>query len=156
MASTSGWNWDFLGSLFGGSNNGLTEAGYTVATNALKEAGVANPTPAQIESFGSYMQKNGMLDNSWSKQLGGWGNILSGAGDILNAGMNVYSALQANDQMKRQFNWSKKLAQTNLTNQTNAFNNNLYDKYRARGLFETGNADQYMDQYNKYKATDSL
>lgn len=95
-------------------------------------------------------------NNDWVAQLGGWGNILNGANNLFNMGTSLYSAIQANNLMKDQFNWSKKLAQTNLTNQTNAFNNNLYDKYRARGLFETGNADQYMDQYNKYKATDNL
>lgn len=95
-------------------------------------------------------------NNDWVAQLGGWGNILNEASNLFNMGTGLYSAIQANNLMKDQFNWSKKLAQTNLTNQTNAFNNNLYDKYRARGLFETGNADQYMDQYNKYKATDNL
>lgn len=119
-------------------------------------------TPAMQESFAtkfgtqSDLTGTGNTTGSWAQQLGGWGNILQGAGNILNAGTNLWSAYQSNKLMRDQFNWNKALAQTNLTNQTNAFNNNLYDKYRARGLFETGNANQYMDQYNKYKATDTL
>lgn len=111
-----------------------------------------NSTPTQVPVVSTSSNTN----NDWVAQLGGWGNILNGVSNLFNMGTGLYSAIQANNLMKDQFNWSKKLAQTNLTNQTNAFNNNLYDKYRARGLFETGNADQYMDQYNKYKATDNL
>lgn len=140
------------------SNNNLS-----ALNQALANAGI-NVTPAQLEALqnsgfnmgASDLTGTGNTADSWAQQLSGWGNILQGAGNIFNAGTNLWSAYQSNKLLRDQFNWNKALAQTNLTNQTNAFNNNLYDKYRARGLFETGNADQYMDQYNKYKATDTL
>lgn len=59
---------------------------------------------------------------------------------------NFWNAYQANSLAKKQFNFTKEMAEANLVNQMKSYNTSLSDRARARGVME-GQTEQEVRDY---------
>lgn len=67
---------------------------------------------------------------------------------------NLYLGSRALGMAKDQFDFSKRMAQTNLRNQVNTYNTGLEDRLRTREQFNTGaSGDAWKSDFERLKAT---
>lgn len=66
---------------------------------------------------------------------------------------NIWSAFKAASLAKKQFNFTKDVTETNLTNQIRSFNTALEDRARSRGVVEGQTAQQVQDYIDRNSAT---
>jgi hypothetical protein len=131
--SSSGLNWDWLKNLGGSSTPDLTSATFpnglptvpTMAAKGFNDVGSANASA--IAGLNGGADKTGFGTNlGWNV---GTGQLAaSGLGSIA----NIWNAYQANDLAKKQFDFTKKTTDTNLTNQIQSYNTALSDRINAR------------------------
>lgn len=69
----------------------------------------------------------------------------------LNALGGLYGAFQANNLAKDQFNYAKKITNTNLANSIKSYNTTLSDRANARASVEGWSDQQTQDYVNKNK-----
>lgn len=112
-------------------------------TNSLILGGTGSYNPAgngMAGGIGSFSDTLGA--NIPTFQLG-----LSG----INTLGNLYGAFQANNLAKSQFNYAKKITNTNLTNSIKSYNTTLSDRANARASVEGWSDQQTQDYVNKNK-----
>ena len=125
---------------YGASNpNGVYMQG--AASGYQAPQGIAGPGVGQVAA-----PQVGGVNNSLSTPLGmniGTGQLaLGGIGTI----GNLWSAWQAQNLAKEQFNYQKGITDTNLANQIQGYNTALSDRINSRG-FVQGDSQSTIDQY---------
>ena len=126
--------------------------------------GASNPTGAYLQNAasGQPVAQGITGPGVWQQvapQVGGINNNLStpldwnlGTGQLVLGGIgtigNLWSAWQAQNLAKEQFNYQKGITDTNLANQIQSYNTALSDRINARG-FVQGDSQSTIDQYIK-------
>lgn len=106
--------------------------------------------PMQLGGGGA-TQGNGW-GNFWNKnnnQLGMNANTFMGGLDFLGGINNMYGSFQAQRNAKKQFNFMKDIANTNLNNQIKSYNTSLTDRANNRAHFGGWTPEQtqsYIEQ----------
>jgi len=109
-------------------------------------------------------QEPGSMDELMLDGAGN-GNLFSGSGFGANldtakmalTGLgtigNLWAAFQAQKLAKKQFNFTKKITETNLANQVQAYNTTLEDRGRSRAFAESQNASDAQAYIDKNRLT---
>ena len=124
--------------------------------------GASNPTGAYLQGAASgYQAPQGItgpgVGQQVAPQVGGINNNLStplgmnlGTGQLVLGGIgtigNLWSAWQAQNLAKEQFNYQKGITDTNLANQIQSYNTALSDRMNSRGFMQ-GDSQSTIDQY---------
>lgn len=118
-----------LGSLFGGSGSGATAFAAPNTTNGMQAAGGLLPQNT-VRNWGAPQAFNAGANNGLGFNLG--------TGQLALGGLSALTGLmQGNKAMglaRDQFDFTKNLANTNLTNQVQSYNTSLADRLNARGV----------------------
>ena len=118
----------------------------------------SSPDTSSTIQFGTVPQASGVLGSAGSASVApnlglGW-NV--GTGQLALSGLgalgNVWSASQSNKLANQQFNYTKKITDTNLNNSIQSYNTALEDRIRARAKTQ-GMSD---DEVNSYLASNKL
>ena len=132
---------DFFG--FGSSSSAPTVALESQGSNGLE-------LNSMLSSGGQQSGLTGWVNDN----LGGWGGVLQGIGQL----GNIYTGIMgiglqkdALDLARDSYNFNTSLARNNLQNSVKAYNNSLSDRYRSRAFAETGNANAYNDELESRK-----
>lgn len=123
--------------MFGG---GLSVPGYGQPVNSVKDAGAMSA----LQLMG-----NPGVSGQAAGALGGLGlNIPTGQLALggLGALGNLWGAFQAQGLAQKQFELTRNIANTNLTNQIRSYNTALEDRARSRGAVE-GQSQSQVDDY---------
>lgn len=95
-----------------------------------------------MRSLGYSRDGNNAAATPFGFNLGTGQMLFSGLGSI----GNLLNSFQANQMAGKQFNFTRDLANTNLTNQIKAYNTRLEDRARARAVTE-GKDENYVSSY---------
>lgn len=102
-----------------------------------------------LHGLGSYVP-NVNAKPGWGSrmvdEMGGWGGVAQTGIGAVNTIGNLWGAYQANKMAKKQFAFTKDMAETNLSNQIQSYNTALSDRARSRAVTE-GQSDATRDQY---------
>lgn len=156
------YDWWTNSNYFGNTPSTLTGQNYTYY----------NPNPyagpqGYTNSYGQSAQNANDLSLNQNSDYNdvGWGqslkNTMANVQPFLSAGQSLFSIYNSMQKTKvakeglaearRQNTINNYLALKNLTNNVKSYNNRLYDILRARGSFESGDANKYNEQYNNQK-----
>ena len=127
--------------------------------------GASNPTGAYMQGVASGQQAPQGITGPGvgqvaAPQVGGLNNSLStplgkyiGTGQLVLGGIgtigNLWSAWQAQNLAKEQFNYQKGITNTNLANQIQSYNTALTDRITSRGFTQVdrqSTIDQYIEE----------
>lgn len=134
-------------------NNGVSSAagnGYSFTNNAN--------SPLNYQANAQAQQFNGVDLSGAGDQTGSFGDTLGmniptfqlGLSGLSTVG-NLYGAFQANKLANSQFDYTKKITDTNLANSIKSYNTTLSDRAAARGSVEGWSDAQTSDYVNKNK-----
>lgn len=119
---------------------GGTGSQFNPVTNTFQKSASEGTGTSTIGGAGSFSDTLGM--NIPTFQLG-----LSGLSTL----GNLYGAFQANNLANSQFDYTKKITDTNLANSIKSYNTTLSDRATARGSVEGWSDAQTSDYINKNK-----
>lgn len=133
--------------------------GSTMGAAAITPNSLSFGAPPNTESIMGLYGSNGPGGGFYDKKLAGWNpNSSGGSGFGINmdtarlgfGGLqtlgNLWTASQAQDLARKQFDFLRSTTDTNIRNQTQAYNTRLEDRIRTRAATE-GRPAEYADQY---------
>lgn len=121
----------------------------------------AQLNPITVPTFGSILPGTGGPGSGNEPASQGWWGI-DGLGKNLDTlklglgglqtGAQLWGAFQAQRLARDQFDYTKRITDTNLTNSTNAYNTALEDRARSRGAVEGQTQTQVNDYIERNRA----